>query len=213
MHFLDDLGIDAVGMDEFLCLGIVAVAYGLAQLCAASAFLAVFAAGLALQRVEEQPGDAVVPVGPSAEPLATHPEHASATMLSAVQGFNQQLEKVAELAIVLLVGAMLSYTEPWPDLWWLIPLLLVALRPLAVFVGTVGEPMAPRQRWMTAWFGIRGIGSVFYLMFAIRHGVAGALAQQLVTITLLTVAASIVLHGVSMRPLMRRYRPGKQAPP
>jgi sodium/hydrogen antiporter len=58
---------------------------------------------------------------------------------------------------------------------------------------------------MISWFGIRGIGSVFYLMFAIRHGVTGPLAQQLITFTLVTVAASILVHGMSVKPLMQRY--------
>jgi NhaP-type Na+/H+ or K+/H+ antiporter len=126
-------------------------------------------------------------------------------MTLAVQGFNEQLEKLAELAIVLLVGAMLSYESPSRAIWWFIPLLFLVLRPLSVAAGTLGEPMTVRQRAMISWFGIRGIGSVFYLMFAIRHGVTGPLAQQLITFTLVTVAASIVVHGVSVTPLMRRY--------
>jgi NhaP-type Na+/H+ or K+/H+ antiporter len=190
----------------------VAVAYGLAQLSLASGFLAVFAAGLALQRVKERPraGTRPLDTSTSARPpadavLATHPHHASAAMTVAVQGFNEQLEKLAELAIVLLVGAMLSYEIPSMAIWWFIPLLFLVLRPLAVAGGTLGEPLTPHERRMISWFGIRGIGSVFYLMFAMRHGVTGLLAQQLITFTLVTVAASIVVHGVSVTPLMRRY--------
>jgi NhaP-type Na+/H+ or K+/H+ antiporter len=203
---------EAIGLNEFLSLGLVAVAYGLAQLSLASGFLAVFAAGLALQRVREQPRavarspDASSGAGlPTDGALPTHPHHASAAMTLAVQEFNEQLEKLAELAIVLLVGAMLSYEAPSIAIWWFIPLLFLVLRPLSVAAGTLGEPMSPRQRAMISWFGIRGIGSVFYLMFAIRHGVTGPLAQQLITFTLVTVAASIVVHGVSVTPLMRRY--------
>lgn len=48
-------------------------------------------------------------------------------------------------------------------------------------------------------------GSVFYVLFAIRHGVNGPLAQKLVTLTLVCVAVSILAHGASMRPLMRWY--------
>ena len=44
---------EAVGLDEFLALGLIAIAYGVAQLSFASGFLAVFAAGLALQRIKE----------------------------------------------------------------------------------------------------------------------------------------------------------------
>ena len=51
----------------------------------------------------------------------------------------------------------------------------------------------------------RGIGSVFYLMFALRHGLEPRISQQLVTLTLWTVAISIVTHGITAQPLMRRY--------
>ena len=203
---------EAVGLNEFLSLGLVGVAYGLAQLGLASGFLAVFAAGMALQRVKERRPSAArspeVSSGvrlPAESALATDSHHASAAMTLGVQEFNEQLEKLAELAIVLLVGAMLSYEAPSVAIWWFIPLLFLVLRPLAVAAGTLGEPITARQRAMISWFGIRGIGSVFYLMFAIRHGVTGPLAQQLITFTLLTVAASIVVHGISMTPLMRRY--------
>ena len=133
---------EAVGLDEFLGLGLVGMAYGLAQLSAASGFLAVFAAGLALQRVRERPRADTRPLagasdveGHAYETLATHSHHASATMLGSVQGFNKQLESLAELALVLLVGAMLAYAAPLPAVWWFVPLLLLVLRPLSVVAG------------------------------------------------------------------------------
>lgn len=202
----------ALGLDEFLALGLVAISYGAAQLCLASGFLAVFAAGLALQRVKEQPmqgarsldlaqGDHPM----DREPRATHSHHASATMSRAVQIFNQQLEKLAELAIVLVIGAMLPYTTATVSLLWFIPLFLVVIRPFAAWVGAIGKPMTLDQRIMIGWFGIRGIGSVFYLMYALHHGVSGPVADQLVTLSLLTVAASIIAHGVTVTPFMNWY--------
>lgn len=203
----------AMGLDEFLSLGLIAVAYGGAQLLSGYGFLAVFAAGLALQRVREQPqvgtrslARTSDPGGHSYEMRAAHSHHASEAMSDAVRGFNEQLEKLAEMGIVLLVGAMLSYATPSMALWWFVPLLFVVLRPLAVSAGLAGEAMSMPQRAMICWFGIRGIGSMFYLMFAIEHGLSEALAQQLLTITLVTIAASVVVHGVSVRPLMRLYR-------
>ena len=56
-----------------------------------------------------------------------------------------------------------------------------------------------------AWFGILGIGSICYLMFAINHGLEPALAQSLAGFTVVVVAASIVVHGISVTPVMRRY--------
>lgn len=203
---------EAVGLDEFLGLGLLATAYGVAQIGHASGFLAVFAAGLALQRVREQPRahtrplrSAADPVGHPYETLATHSHHASATMRDSVQGFNGQLERLAELTLVLLVGAMLAYARPLPLLWWFLPLLLVVLRPLSVLLALPGAAVSVRQRAMIGWFGIRGIGSVFYLLLALRHGVDGALADTLISLTLWTVAASIVAHGLTAQPLMQRY--------
>jgi sodium/hydrogen antiporter len=206
----------AEGLDEFLSLGLIALAFGAAQICLASEFLAVFAAGIALQRVRERPQkrrtslDASLPRSERTyDQLATPSHQASAAMTDAVQGFNEQLEKLAELVVVLLVGAMLPYAiaefTQLHALWWFIPLLFLVLRPLAVLIGTLGEPISVPERAMVSWFGIRGIGSVFYLMFAIRHGIAAPLAQELITLTLATVTASIVLHGISARPLMKRY--------
>ena len=58
---------------------------------------------------------------------------------------------------------------------------------------------------MVSWFGIRDIGSIIYLLLAIGHGVQGQLTAPLVALTLLTVATSIVVHGVSALPLMDKY--------
>lgn len=203
---------NAVGLDEFLSLGLIAISYGSAQLCLASGFLAVFAAGLALNRVREQPLAGTVGhdvVADTKEDWMTHSHHASSAMTRAVQGFNDQLEKLAELGIVLLIGAMLPFAAQSATLWWFIPLLFLVIRPLAVLAGMLGKPASWRSRAMIAWFGIRGIGSVFYLMFALYHGVSGPLAAALVSLTLWTVAASIIIHGVSVLPLMAWYGRGK----
>lgn len=184
---------EAQGLDEFLGLGLIGMAYGAAQLGLASGFLAVFAAGLALQRVRETGNAPATPV-----------THAS-DMRDSVKGFNEQLEKLAELAVVLVLGAMLAYAKPLPAVWWFVPLVLAVLRPLSAAASLAGEGLSPPQRALVAWFGIRGIGSVFYLLLALRHGLAQPVADTLVTLTLWTVAASIVVHGVSAQPLMRRY--------
>jgi NhaP-type Na+/H+ or K+/H+ antiporter len=203
---------EAVGLDQFLGLGLVAMAYGIAQLVLASGFLAVFAAGLALQRVRERPRSSTRPLaavadsgGHSYETLATHSHHASATMRDSVQVFNEQLERLAELALVLMVGAMLAYAKPLPAVWWFVPLLLLVLRPLSVVASTLGERVTVPQFAMIGWFGIRGIGSVFYLLLALRYGVEGNIADTLVSLTLWTVAASIIAHGLTAQPLMHLY--------
>jgi sodium/hydrogen antiporter len=202
---------EAVGLDEFLVLGLIAISYGAALLAHAYGFLAVFAAGLALQRVRGQQG--TPPEQPIHTPatkeeqheLATDREHAGAYMMQAVRGFNEQLERIAEVAIVLVAGAMLAFIR-WPlESAWFIALLFLLVRPLAVSLGLLGAPIRQDQRLLLSWFGIRGIGSIYYLMFAINHGVSRELAEYLLALTLTVVAASIVLHGISVTPLMNAY--------
>jgi NhaP-type Na+/H+ or K+/H+ antiporter len=126
-------------------------------------------------------------------------------MRQAVRGFNEQLERIAELVIVLVVGAMLPYARPdWTTLGFLL-LLFGVLRPLSVWFGLLGASVSRDQRFLISWFGIRGIGSIYYLMFALNHGLSGPVVEQAITLTLTTVAVSIVIHGISVTPLMNLY--------
>jgi NhaP-type Na+/H+ or K+/H+ antiporter len=198
---------EAIGLHEFLSLGLLAMAYGLAQMCLASGFLAVFAAGMALQRVRE-----LGPESPSLHHAAALATHAS-DMRDSVQAFNEQLEKLAELTLVLLLGAMLSYAKPVPALWWFIPVMLLLLRPLSVLAAVPGERLATPQLAMIGWFGIRGIGSVYYLLLALRHRLEPEAADTIVSLTLWTVAASVIVHGVTAQPLMCWYARRMQRSP
>lgn len=61
--------------------------------------------------------------------------------------------------------------------------------------------MPLRTQRMIGWFGVRGIGSLYYLMFAIQHGLPEPLALQLIQMTLIVVTLSILVHGISVKPL------------
>jgi len=204
---------ESVGRDEFLALGLIALSYGLAVLVHTAGFLAVFAAGLALQRVKERPGvmesaavaETLLQNAEAHEALATDGRHASAYMTQEVQGFNEQLERLAEVVVVLLAGAMLAYIHLPPRAGWFLALLFLVVRPLSVSLGLIGARVSRDQRLLISWFGIRGIGSIYYLMFAINHGLSRALAEQIIALTLSAVAVSIVVHGVSVTPLMAFY--------
>ena len=83
--------------------------------------------------------------------------------------------------------------------------MLLCLRPLSAVFATVGEGLTRPQRGLISWFGIRGIGSIFYLLLALRSGIDGQVADVFVSLTLWTVAASIIAHGITAQPLMARY--------
>jgi NhaP-type Na+/H+ or K+/H+ antiporter len=204
----------SVGLDEFLALGLIALAYGIALLCHGYGFLAVLAAGVALRRVQQGDTEAVdgrrvaayvTGARDTREAVATDEQSAGAYLMGEVQDFNEQLERIAEVAVVLVVGAMLHHVDFEARFFWLVLALMVVVRPLAVGAGLVGAPVSREQRRLISWFGIRGIGSIYYLMYALNHGVPAHLAQPLFDITLTTVAVSIVLHGISVTPLMEWY--------
>ena len=203
---------EATGLDDFLAMGLVGISYGVALLCHAYGFLAVFAAGLALRRVErrdmpegEHPNPSVFESGQSEEEVATDPEKAPAAMAEAVLHFNEQLERMGELAVVVIIGAMLSWEAIPASALWFVPLLLLVIRPIAVVLGLAGSGVARREKWLAGWFGIRGIGSMYYLMFAVVHGMAESDARMLMGVTLATITASALAHGISVTPLMEKY--------
>lgn len=204
---------EGVGMDDFLALGLIALAYGVALLVHGYGFLAVFAAGLALRRIELKASDGEAPpedvqvaaASAEAEKLATDPEKAPAYMAQATLGFTEQLERIGELAVVLLLGGMLSWSFLPRTALWFIPLLFLVIRPVAVYAGLLGSGATRAQRRLIAWFGIRGIGSVYYLTYAMQHGLPEELARTLAALVLATVAVSALVHGISVTPLMKRY--------
>ena len=208
---------EAVGLDDFLALGLVALSYGTALAFRGYGFLAVFAAGVALRHLVERQTRApaasrkaveqaaVKPDATAAEQVAVDREHAPAYMVHAVLGFNEQLERIGEVTVVIAIGALL-WAIDWQDaVWWFVPLLLLVIRPLSVALGLAGSSVSANQRLLIGWFGIRGIGSLYYLMYAINHGLPAGLADKLTSLTLSVVVASIVVHGISVTPLMSMY--------
>jgi NhaP-type Na+/H+ or K+/H+ antiporter len=207
---------EAVGLDDFLAMGLVALSYGAALVLHGNGFLAVFAAGVALRHLEQSQGGGrdsqravekatAHPEQSVADAIAVHPHHAPAFMAQAVLGFNQQIERIGELAVVITIGALL-WSAPWHNAaWWFVPALLLLIRPLAVVLGLLRSPSSGAQRWLIGWFGIRGVGSLYYLTYAINHGVSGRLADQLTALTLAVVVTSILVHGISVTPMMAAY--------
>jgi NhaP-type Na+/H+ or K+/H+ antiporter len=211
---------ERVGTDDLLVLGLISFSYGLALLVKGYGFLAVFAAGLALRRAEERHAALVGDARPGA--LATSegaaPERAEGAavdqpeaqgpsqpyMVEEALGVVEQLERIGEAAVVLLLGGLFTGRFLALDAWWFVLALFFVVRPVAVWAG-VGRRGSPIQRRLAMWFGIRGIGSVYYLCYGIAHGVPAPLAERLVAITFTTIVASLLVHGISVTPLMKVY--------
>ena len=186
--------------------------YGAALLAHAYGFLAVFAAGLALRRVERshtgaEPAPEVRSLareGHKSE-LATHPRHAPAYMAEAVLASNERAERLLEVGLVLLLGLMLSPEHFRLDHLWFVLVLFLVIRPAAVLAGLPGIRTTRQERLLLSWFGIRGIGSIYYLMYAIARGMPEDIGSRLIAIVFSVIAVSILAHGISVTPLMKWY--------
>ncbi len=208
---------EAVGLESHFTLGLIGVAYGAALLASTYGFLAVFAAGVAMRQVEreENPNrspEEVLGALPAKglEQIATHENKAAAYLTQTVSEFSFDVERLAELCVTLLIGTMLTRaTFSVPALGTAL-LLILLIRPLSVYLSTIGMRLRPAQRRLTAWFGIRGIGSLYYLAYSLAHAPDMAHADLLLQITLCTVVVSIVLHGSTATPLMARYQRVRQ---
>ena len=177
--------------DEFLLLGVIGLSYGAALAAHTLGFLAVFAAALALRRADD------IHAG-------THPGKPPLT--PSMLNVNEQLERIVEVAIVLLVGAMIS-TGYWSAAGLaLAALLFLVIRPLAVWLGLLGGAADRAPRRLLAWFGIRGIGSVYYAVYVAGHDIRYGEAVELLACVFTVIAASIVVHGVSAAPLMQIHQ-------
>jgi NhaP-type Na+/H+ or K+/H+ antiporter len=202
MHRLQR-GVRETGRDAFFGLGLVAIAYGIAAAAHANGFLAVFAAAMALQWTV---------AGPLADsPASRRRDGASPAQAEAVEAvesvrrFNSDLESLVEFGVVIVLGALFASVHPgWESL--VLALVLFALiRPLAVWLAVAGVGLERGQRALAGWFGIRGVGSMYYAIYALNHDVGSAAGDRILAIVLGVVAASIFLHGISVTPLMSGY--------
>ncbi len=211
-------------MDDFVGLGLIGVVYGVAVMVNAWGFLAVFFAAVALRQTELRLGqgrhifsaesivtgtafaDAATDVDPAAAEVEDH------TVSEGSLVFKEHLERLSVMLMVLLLGGTL-FRDSWT--WEAVGLALfvfIVARPLSVVICQLGTRAPWRIRALTGWFGVRGIGSLYYLMFALNHGLGESLALQLTQLTLIVVTLSIVLHGISVKSLMGRLRKDRPEP-
>jgi sodium/hydrogen antiporter len=109
---------------------------------------------------------------------------------------------------VLLLGSMVTTAglgNPGIAGWLLVPLLLVVIRPLVTLGAFARSPVPRHERAFIGWFGIRGIGSFYYVAVAIEAAVlTEAEAEKVFWTVVVLTGVSILLHGLTATPLSRR---------
>lgn len=184
-----------MGAEELLALAVMAIVYGASLALHVHGFLAVFAAGLALRRLERRAPD----------------EHNDKHMAAGALHFNEWLELLAEAVAVLGLGVLLATRKLHWEWLGYAACLFFLIRPLSTLIGLWGAHLPRGQRKMLGWFGIRGIGSLYYLSYALTHGLSGPIGEQITDLVLFTVTLSIVVHGVTGTPLLSgNSRPAQQ---
>jgi NhaP-type Na+/H+ or K+/H+ antiporter len=207
-------------MDDFLGLGLIGLVYGLSVLVNAWGFLAVFFAAVALRQTEvklagvvDDPARRQTDIGQHA-PSSVIPDVAlTPTVSGRSLIFKEHLERLSEMMLILLIGGTL-FVDSWS--WRAVGLslfLFLVARPVSVLVSLLGTRTSWPMRGMMSWFGVRGIGSLYYLMYAIQHGLPNDLALELIQMTLIAVTLSILFHGASVKPLMSRFWPHRKRLP
>lgn len=219
---------------DFLALALIALSYVAAEVVHAWGFLAVFAAGVGLRAAElaivnQSPHPDAGPQRPAAESHAHPPAEdlvaakveqdaleqpavaAGVTVFESLS-FGDTAERALELLLVCIVGVSLAVH--WDPRAIAIALLLfVVIRPVCARLLLIGTPTSTAQRWLMGWFGVRGIGSLYYVTYSLNDPIGGIMGEAIVDLTLSVVALSVLLHGVSARPLLAWYeRYLKKAP-
>ncbi|GAA5037673.1 NhaP-type Na+/H+ or K+/H+ antiporter [Thermocatellispora tengchongensis] len=170
--------------DGFVALAATFLAYGAAELVQGYGFIAVFITACAIRNAERTHGYNGV-----------------------LHGFIEQVERLLTAWLLLLLGgyvaagglAALTWRGALAGL-----LLLLVIRPLTGRLALLRGRAEPRERAVAAFFGIRGIGSLYYLAFALGMADFGVPARELWAVVAFTVLVSVVLHGVTATPVMSR---------
>ncbi len=172
-------------LDGWLAVAAILVIYGVVETAGAYGFLAVFCGGLAFRRYER--------------------DH---EVNGRVHSGAEIVEKFGELAVILLLGSMLTLdglAAPGLSGWALALVLIFVIRPVATNLGLLRSKMdRPGERAYVAWFGVRGVGSLYYVAVVAGLGVLSPAETGTVVWTVIAcVIVSIVVHGMTAGPLNR----------
>ncbi|MFB7578747.1 cation:proton antiporter [Streptomyces hydrogenans] len=172
-------------MEGFVAIGATFVAYGAAELSRGYGFLAVFVTACTIRAAERDHGYHKV-----------------------LHGFTEQIERLLTVFLLFLLGGYLV-AHGLPSLTWqgaLVAVLLVlVVRPAAGYAALLGGATGPQERLVTAVYGIRGVGSLFYLAYALGHTeLFAAYADRLWAVVSFTVFLSVFLHGATAAPVIQR---------
>ncbi|MEV7995826.1 cation:proton antiporter [Streptomyces sp. NPDC086077] len=179
--------------EGFVALGATFLSYGMTELLGGYGFLAVFVTACAIRAAER-----------------AHGFH------NVLHDFVEQVERLLTAVLLFLLGAFIALGGLASLTWQGAVtglILLVVIRPLSGWAGLLGSRLHPRERWVVAGYGIRGIGSLYYLAYGLGQQDFPVQARELWAVVTFTVLASVVLHGASAGPVVTRLDRWRNAVP
>ena len=174
------LGFSRLG-DGLVALAATFISYALTELVHGYGFLAVFICALTIRAWERN-----------------HHFH------DEMHHFSDQIERLLMMLVLVLFGGAIAQgllaSLTWVDMLIGLAVVLV-VRPLAGMVSMIGSGLPMSDRALLAFLGVRGLGTVYYVAYALNHGEFGD-STRLWGIVGFIIAASIVIHGISASPLL-----------
>ena len=168
--------------DSLVAISTTLGVYGLTELLHGYGFVAVFLTGLVFGRYERK-----------------NEYHKQ------LHTFTEQIERLFTVFILVILGGSIARgvlsSLTWPMVGLAVGFLLV-VRPLTGWLALVGSRLSGREKFVISFFGIRGVGSFFYLAFALQKE-SFAEGESLWALVALIVAISVVMHGLLATPVMR----------
>lgn len=171
----------------FIAISITLMTYGLTELLHGYGFLAVFVAALSI-RYEEKAHDRTE---------------------KKMHNFVEEIERFLLVIWLILFGGsilngLLDYTN-WSGVIFAV-LLIFIIRPVAGIIGMVGLKKPISEKLSISFFGIRGIGSFFYLSWAFTKTDLFEEKVEIYAVTALVVLFSIIIHGVTAPRMMNKLK-------
>lgn len=173
-------------VEDFISISTILLTYSLTELVNGYGFLAVFVAGVVVQ-------------------ASYYSEQEK--RLAQIE-FTEQIEKLLEIGTILILGSLLLFgpiVQYLGQALLLAAILLFLIRPVGVWISMLGSRMPAPTLLLFGWFGIRGVGSLYYLTYAFGKDLKGETGEQLAWITYTIIIISVLLHGISATPLMTWY--------
>ncbi len=172
----------AESSEGFVALAAIFLTYGVTEAVEGYGFIAVFVCAVTIRAGQQ-----------------THEFH------GVLHSYIEQLERLLTVVVLVLLGGAVARGLLTGTTWvevLVTALILLVVRPLAGWIGLAGGKTGRSERAVLAFYGVRGIGSLYYLSYALTKGDFTAETDVLWRIVGLVIVGSILVHGTTAGPVM-----------